>query len=102
LARYAGIAAGVVAGSTRERLQAASTAETLDPGEAHILVEAFDLLLGIRLDHQIEQLQAGRAIDNLIDPTHLDPLTRELLKDTLQAVAAVQHTIGAELDLHLR
>jgi CBS domain-containing protein len=102
LARYAGIAAGFAAGSTRERLKAASTAGTLDAGDARTLQEAFDLLLGIRLDHQIEQLRTGQAIDNLIDPTHLDRLTRELLKDTLQAVAAVQHTVDAELDLRLR
>lgn len=46
--------------------------------------------------HQVEQLRAGEAPDNLIDPKRLTPLTRTSLKEAFRAVAKVQRGIGAK------
>ena len=96
------MAAGVAAGSTRERLTAARAAGTLDGEDGRALQEAFELLHRLRLDHQVDQLRTGSAPDNYIDPRRLDPLTRLLLRDALKTIAAVQQTIAAELDLRIR
>jgi len=102
LARWAGLAAGVTGASTRERLRAAGAAGTLSEQDARTLREAFDLVWGLRLSHQIEQLRAGATPDDHLDPRTLTPLARSQLREAFRAVAAVQRGIGAELELRLR
>jgi CBS domain-containing protein len=102
LARWAGMVAGVTSGSTRARLQAAAGAGTLPSGDAGLLAEAFDLIAGVRLDHQVEQLRAGRAPDDFIHPGTLGPVMRASLKEAFRTVASVQRRIANELQLGLR
>jgi CBS domain-containing protein len=102
LARWAGLAAGVTAASTRERLRAAEVAGTLAPEDARTLHEAFDLIWTVRLSHHVEQLRAGAPPDDHVDPHTLTPLTRSQLREAFRAVAAVQRGVSAELDLRLR
>jgi CBS domain-containing protein len=102
LARWAGLAAGVTGASTRERLRAATAAGTLAAEDARTLREAFDLIWGLRLAHQVEQLRAGRRPDDHLDPRTLTPLTRSQLREAFRAVAAVQRGVGAELEFGLR
>src|SRR5262249_41719883 len=86
IARYASLAAGVQATSTRERLTFASTGGTLDGGDARTLAEAFDLFWRLRLDHQVEQLRAGVEPDGHIDPGAPTSVTRGYLRDAVHAV----------------
>jgi CBS domain-containing protein len=102
LARYAGLAAGVTSASTRDRLRAAATAGTLEMDDARTLESAFDLLTGLRLSHQVEQLRAAVAPDDYLDPATLDRLTRSYLRDAFRAIAKVQKRVAAELDLGTR
>ncbi len=99
IARWAAMAAGVTSASTSERLRAARDAGTLDPGDVRTLQEAFELVCGLRLDHQIEQLERGETPDNHVDPKQLSPLTRTYLKEAFRAVATVQRRLTNELDL---
>ncbi len=71
LARWAGIAAGVTSASTVERLRVAGEAGTLSSGDAHTLEEAFDLVTGLRLAHQVQQLREGQEPDDYVDPARL-------------------------------
>ena len=96
LARWAGMAAGVTSASTNDRLSAAAAAGSLPPTEARTLQEAFDLLVGLRLEHQVEQLRAGEAPDDFLDPATLNPLTRAYLKDAFRAVASVQRHVAGQ------
>ena len=96
LARWAGLAAGVGAASTTARLRAAEEAGTLAAADAAVLRDAFELTCALRMEHQVEQLRAGEAPDNLIDPKRLTPLTRTSLKEAFRAVAKVQRGIGAK------
>ena len=102
LARWAGMAAGVASASTPARLRAAAAAGTLDADAAATLEEAFHLVLGLRLGHQIEQLAAGQPPDDLVRPRDLSAVTRASLREAFRAVAAVQRQITAELDLGAR
>jgi CBS domain-containing protein len=102
LARWAGMAAGVASASTLERLRAAEAAGTMDRAEAQTLMEAFDFIFSLRLDHQVEQIRRGEAPDDFIDPKTLNPLARSYLREAFRAVASVQANLSAELSYGVR
>ena len=102
LARWSGLAAGVTAASTRARLSASEAAGTLSADDAATLRDAFELVCALRMEHQVEQLRAGQAPDDLIDPRTLTPLTRTALKDSFRAVARVQRGIALRQGLSTR
>jgi CBS domain-containing protein len=97
IGRYAGLAAGARVTSTIERLRAAAGTGTLSETEAGTLAEAFDLFAALRMDHQVQQLEAGVRPDNHIDPKALNPLTRRYLRDAFRAVTSVQKALTNEL-----
>ncbi len=94
IARWAAVRAGADDGSTPERLRAAADAGVLSQDQAQTLTEAFDLALELRIVHQLEQVEAGRAPDDLLDAAVLSPLTRGRLRDVFRAVSAVQRELG--------
>ena len=100
IARYAGLAAGANTTSTIERLRAAADAGTLKQADAATLEEAFNLFSELRLEHQVEQLDAAAAPDNRIAPERLNPLTRRYLRDAFRAVASVQRGLKTKLTWH--
>ena len=102
LARWAGLAAGVTHASTPARLRAAADAGTLESEDAQLLEEAHELIAGLRLGHQVEQLKAGIEPDDFLDPAALSTLTRRSLKEAFRAVAAVQRRIAGDLRLGVR
>jgi CBS domain-containing protein len=102
LARWAGLAAGVSAASTLARLHASEAAGTLDSDDAAILRDAFELGCALRMEHQVGQLRAGQAPDDLIAPGDLAPLTRTALKEAFRAVAKVQRGIAVQLGMSPR
>lgn len=97
IARYAAVAAGAAVTPTVERLRAAGEAGTLRQSDATTLEEAFDLFADLRLEHQVQQLEAEQKPDNHLDPKALNPLTRRYLKDAFRAVASVQKALASEL-----
>jgi CBS domain-containing protein len=99
IARYASLAAGARPTATRERLNFASTAGTLDGRDARMLSEAFDLFWRLRLDHQVEQMRGGVKPDDYIDPETLSPVTRGYVREAFHAVTAVQRSLRGELAL---
>jgi CBS domain-containing protein len=102
LARWAGMAAGVTSASTNERLRAAGQAGTLSPADAHTLRDAFELINGLRLEHQVAQLRAGQEPDDHVDPAELSALMRTHLREAFRAVTSIQKRIAAELRLGMR
>ncbi|MFL5829023.1 MAG: putative nucleotidyltransferase substrate binding domain-containing protein [Solirubrobacteraceae bacterium] len=97
LARWAGMAAGVTSASTPERLRAAGAAGTLSSSDAHTLLDAFELVSTLRMEHQVQQLRAGRQPDNFVDPGTLSVLTRCHLREAFRAIASIQKRVSAEL-----
>ena len=71
LARVWALRAGVTMKDTIGRLRAARPpARSIDP-TATELVEAFHFLWDVRLHHQVDQVVAGEAPDDFIDPATL-------------------------------
>ena len=98
LARWGAMWAGVTTATTSERLRAAAEAGTLAPADAHTLQDAFELINNLRLEHQVEQIRAGGAPDDYIDPDELSGLMRVQLRQAFRAVATIQKRVAAELD----
>jgi CBS domain-containing protein len=94
LARWAGAAAGVIEGSTPDRLRGAGAAGVLDDSDAQTLVDAFELALELRIDHHMRQLAQGAAPDDRIQTAAISPLTRDYLRDVFRAVTAVQRRLS--------
>jgi CBS domain-containing protein len=95
LARWAGATAGHTEGSTLDRLAAAAAAGVIEDADARTLADAFETVYELRIAHQMEQLAAGEAADDLLDPAFLSPLTRGHLRDVFRAVAAAQRKLLA-------
>jgi CBS domain-containing protein len=93
LARWAGAATRHSEGSTIDRLRAAAVAGLIEDAEARTLVDAFEILYELRVAHHMEQLAAGQAADDLLDPAAMSPLARSNLRDVFRAVAAAQRTL---------
>jgi len=96
------MSSGVTCASTRERLLAASGAGVLTAVDANTLIESFELVSELRLDHQVAQLVAGAEPNDFVDPSELSTLTRSYLKDAFRAVASVQQHVASELSFPLR
>jgi CBS domain-containing protein len=95
LARWGSAAAGVVEGSTPERLQAAADCGALRDEDARTLAEAFELGLELRIAHHMERLADGQAPDDQLDCARISPLLRDHLRDVFRAVSAVQGRLRA-------
>lgn len=93
LARYAALKADIDVLGTVERLRAAGEAGALAPEQARTLEEAHELFSEMRLEHQVQQLEAGRDPDDHLDPKELNPLARRYLRDAFREVAAVQKSL---------
>lgn len=93
LARWGGAAAGIIEGSTPDRLRAAAGAGLLTEGESLTLRDAFELVLELRIEHHVDQLAAGSRPDDQLDPAEISPLMRDHLRDVFRAVAVVQRRL---------
>jgi CBS domain-containing protein len=93
IARWASVLAEAGEGSTPERLRAAASGGVLAEDPARTLIEAFELALELRIVHQLEQIEAGQAPDDLLDAALMSPLTRGRLRDVFRAVSAVQREL---------
>jgi CBS domain-containing protein len=71
---------------TAARVAQLLKAGQLDATLARDLVDALHLLMGIRLNHQLQQRAAGQAASNEVRPSALSTLEREPLHDALAIV----------------
>jgi CBS domain-containing protein len=100
LARLYALAAGSSARTTVARLEAAAEAGTLSHSGTGNLADAYRFLSALRLRHQVDQVGAGRAPDNLVP---LDDLTKEDLHhllDALRKVRDVQQVTALRFSTH--
>ena len=81
------------------RLRAAEAGGALEAADAAVLRDAFEFVCALRMEHQVEQLRAGKPPDDLVAPKSLPPLTRTSLKEAFRAVARVQRGVGVRLGL---
>jgi CBS domain-containing protein len=101
LARFHAIAAGVTVSSTLERLTATQAAGQLSAEAASELQEVFELILRLRLEQQVAQVERGEEPGNLLDPRDLPPLTRTQMVQAFQVVAHHQKLLGRYVPIGL-
>jgi len=98
LARFHAVGHAITISPTVDRLIAAAESGAIESDLADGLREAFEIITRIRLQHHAAQIEAGAsvgAIDNLIDPEHLPPVSRRELREAFRTVAAAQRRLGA-------
>lgn len=101
LARFHAIAAGVTVSSTLERLAATQAAGQLSAEAASELREVFELILRLRLEQQVGQVERGEELGNLLDPGQLPPLTRNQMVQAFQVVAQHQKQLSRYVPIGL-
>ena len=77
---------GVRESGTAARLAQLAALGKLDAPQARDLVDALHLLMGIRLNHQLQQRAQGHSASNEVRPSALSTLEREPLHDALAIV----------------
>jgi CBS domain-containing protein len=100
LARLYALAAGSTARPTVQRLEAAAAAGTLSQAGVGQLVEAYRMLTGLRLRHQVEQVEGGGAADNRVPLSDLTVAERRRLRDLLRVVRDVQEVTDLRFATH--
>ncbi|WP_084863046.1 DUF294 nucleotidyltransferase-like domain-containing protein [Salibaculum halophilum] len=81
--------------NTRARLEAAIAAGVLSKSGGADLLDAYDLIATMRLDHQAAQIKAGKAPDNFLDPSDLSDFERSHLRDAFVVVKTMQSAAGS-------
>ncbi len=76
--------------NTRDRLIAARREGVLNEGAAADLIDAYDLISRIRLEHQARQVRDGKRPDNFLSPSTLSAMERKHLKDAFGVVKSSQ------------
>ncbi|TAG19815.1 MAG: cyclic nucleotide-binding/CBS domain-containing protein [Rhodobacterales bacterium] len=83
------------AANTRARLEAATEAGIISPSGARDLIEAYDLIAEVRLEHQARRVKAGDRPDNFIAPSELSDFERSHLRDAFVVVRTMQSAVGS-------
>ncbi len=81
---------GVKETSTLERIGALRDKHTILKEYADEIEHAFDFITLLRVHHQAELLQEGKAIDNFINPNKLSNLEKKTVKDAFHLIARLQ------------
>jgi CBS domain-containing protein len=76
--------------NTRDRLIAARRDGVLSDGAAADLIDAYDLISRVRLEHQARQVRHGEKPDNFLAPSTLSAMERKHLKDAFGVVKSTQ------------
>jgi len=90
IARFSATMSRSHALGTRERLRFAAAVGVLDPEDTADLIDAFEFLQGLRLEHQLEQVNRGEEPDDFLDPRHLSGLNRRHLRNAFRVLSRVQ------------
>jgi len=93
LARIYALAEGVTAVNTTKRLKkTAGTASLSKEGSANLL-DAFEFLGTLRIQHQAKQIDSGKTADNFMPPTEISKLEREHMKDAFKVIKTMQSSL---------
>jgi CBS domain-containing protein len=101
LGRVYALMGGLTEVNTRDRLEAGRAAGAVSPSGAKDLLDAYDLIASVRLEHQARLIREGRKPDNFLAPSSLSELERNHLKDafvvvkTMQSAAASSHGMNS-------
>jgi CBS domain-containing protein len=92
-ARLFAVDAGISHTNTVDRLTALRAAEYMDAKMLEEVQEAFEFLMLLRLENQLQQAREGKPLDNYVSPRKLTNLQKGLLREAFQTVARLQSAI---------
>ena len=90
LARIYALAEGIAATNTIERLKLAAGTASITKASAANLIDAYEFLGILRMNHQANKIQRGEAPDNYLAPKNISKLEREHLKDAFKVIKTLQ------------
>jgi CBS domain-containing protein len=91
----------LTATNTVDRIAELQQRGLFDAAFAEELTEAFAFMLALRLQFELEHIKFSREYDNYIDPTQLNKLERDLLKDSLKIVNEFKKIITYHFKLNM-
>lgn len=94
LARVYALEAGLEAVNTRDRLVGARDAGVISVGGGDDLLDAYDLIASVRLEHQARQVRQALAPDNFLAPASISALNRNHLKDAFSVIKTMQAALA--------
>ena len=98
-ARVYALARGVEATHTIERMEGAERARGIQSQESAAWCDAFRTIQRLRLSLNIEQLAAGAAMHNFLDPDTLNVLDRNMLRESLRQARSLQSRLARDFSL---
>ncbi len=90
LARIYALAEGISAVNTIERIQQAAGTKSLTKASADNLIDAYEFLGMLRVEHQAKILIKGESPNNYLSPKEISRLEREHLKDAFKVIKSLQ------------
>lgn len=84
---------GVRETSTLERINALKGRHTIVKEYADELEHAFEFIMLLRIQHQLEQIESGKKPDNFINPQKLSNLEKRTIKDEFHLISKMQGLI---------
>lgn len=90
MARAYALARGITRTNTFERLRALRDLGAIPTRDAEDLIAAYEFILRLRIRQHLDQLEAGRPMDDFIMPASLARAERNALKEHFKVVAGVQ------------
>lgn len=84
---------GLAEHNTLDRIRAAAARGVWPERQAREVTDAGQVLMRLRLVHQLEQLARGQTPDNRIVPARLSRAEALLFRDALRTIGAVQQTV---------
>jgi CBS domain-containing protein len=95
-ARVFALASGVAATGTAARLRGAASRLNLPATEVEAWLSSFYFIQMLRLRGQHEESEAGREMDNRINPDGLNDLDRRILKESFRQARKLQSRMGLD------
>ena len=93
LARVYALASGLSAINTKERLEALAASGGMSQVNVDDMLDAFEFISMVRLQHQAKQIEKGQKPNNYVPPEELSALERRHLKDAFEVISTMQDTM---------
>jgi CBS domain-containing protein len=84
----------LTAANTRARLEGAEERGVISASGARDLIDAYDMIARIRLEHQADEVRSGRKPDNFLAPSELSDFERSHLRDAFVVVRTMQSAVS--------
>lgn len=94
IARVFALDAGTEVINTKDRLRSAEATGVITQEAAEDLVDSFEFLSMVRLQHQVKNIKNNKEANNYVDPNELSSLERRHLKDAFELISTYQDVLS--------